>query len=62
MPMILEMQENLQIKYLILGTSYSARGYWFTMLKYGCKSVIVTQTAPMGFDWPENWKEVPAYW
>ncbi|MCB2137370.1 MAG: NAD(P)/FAD-dependent oxidoreductase, partial [Rhodobacteraceae bacterium] len=28
--------------------------------KYGCKSVTVShRTAPMGFNWPSNWKEVP---
>jgi len=29
--------------------------------KYGCKSITVAhRTAPMGYKWPENWKEVPA--
>ncbi|MCY3753218.1 MAG: NAD(P)/FAD-dependent oxidoreductase, partial [Alphaproteobacteria bacterium] len=28
--------------------------------KYGCRSVTVShRTAAMGFDWPDNWKEVP---
>ena len=46
---------------LILGTSYSAEDIGSQCWKYGCKSVIVAhRTAPMGFDWPENWKEVPA--
>lgn len=46
---------------LILGTSYSAEDIGSQCWKYGCKSVTVAhRTAPMGFDWPENWKEVPA--
>ena len=44
-----------------MGTSYSAEDIGSQCWKYGCKSVIVAhRTAPMGFDWPENWKEVPA--
>ncbi|MCY3828476.1 MAG: NAD(P)/FAD-dependent oxidoreductase, partial [Rhodospirillaceae bacterium] len=28
--------------------------------KYGCRSVTVShRTAAMGYDWPDNWKEVP---
>ena len=46
---------------LILGTSYSAEDIGSQCWKYGCKSVTVAhRTAPMGFDWPSNWKEVPA--
>jgi trimethylamine monooxygenase len=46
---------------LILGTSYSAEDIGSQCWKYGCKSITVAyRTAPMGFDWPENWKEVPA--
>ena len=46
---------------LILGTSYSAEDITSQCWKYGCKSVTVAhRTAPMGFDWPENIKEVPA--
>ena len=46
---------------LILGTSYSAEDIGSQCWKYGCKSVTVAhRTAPMGYDWPENWKEVPA--
>ncbi len=46
---------------LILGTSYSAEDIGSQCWKYGCKSVTVAhRTAPMGFDWPANWKEVPA--
>lgn len=46
---------------LILGTSYSAEDIGSQCWKYGCNSVTVAhRTAPMGYDWPENWQEVPA--
>lgn len=46
---------------LILGTSYSAEDIGSQCWKYGCKSITVAhRTAPMGFKWPKNWKEVPA--
>ncbi|MEM8793437.1 MAG: NAD(P)/FAD-dependent oxidoreductase [Pseudomonadota bacterium] len=46
---------------LILGTSYSAEDIGSQCWKYGCKSVTVAhRTAPMGYEWPENWQEVPA--
>ncbi len=46
---------------LILGTSYSAEDIGSQCWKYGCKSVTVAhRTAPMGYDWPANWQEVPA--
>ena len=46
---------------LILGTSYSAEDIGSQCWKYGCKSVTVAhRTAPMGYDWPSNWQEVPA--
>ena len=46
---------------LILGTSYSAEDIGSQCWKYGCKSITVAhRTAPMGFDWPDNWAEVPA--
>lgn len=46
---------------LILGTSYSAEDIGSQCWKYGCKSITVAhRTAPMGYDWPENWEEVPA--
>ncbi|MEM1362455.1 MAG: NAD(P)/FAD-dependent oxidoreductase [Pseudomonadota bacterium] len=46
---------------LILGTSYSAEDIGSQCWKYGCKSVTVAhRTAPMGYDWPNNWQEVPA--
>lgn len=45
---------------LLLGTSYSAEDIGSQCWKYGAKSITVAhRTAPMGFDWPENWKEVP---
>ena len=45
---------------LLLGTSYSAEDIGSQCWKYGCKSVTVAhRTAPMGYDWPDNWKEVP---
>ncbi|MFO1176233.1 MAG: NAD(P)/FAD-dependent oxidoreductase [Paracoccaceae bacterium] len=45
---------------LIVGTSYSAEDIGSQCWKYGCKSVTVSyRTAPMGFNWPSNWKEVP---
>lgn len=46
---------------LILGTSYSAEDIGSQCWKYGCKSVTVAhRTAPMGYDWPDNWEEVVA--
>ena len=46
---------------LILGTSYSAEDIGSQCWKYGCKSITVAhRTAPMGYDWPDNWEEVPA--
>jgi trimethylamine monooxygenase len=45
---------------LIIGTSYSAEDIGSQCWKYGCKSVTVSyRTNPIGFDWPDNWKEVP---
>jgi trimethylamine monooxygenase len=45
---------------LIIGTSYSAEDIGSQCWKYGCKSITVShRTAPMGYDWPDNWKEVP---
>jgi len=45
---------------LIVGTSYSAEDIGSQCWKYGCKSVTVShRTAPMGFDWPDNWEELP---
>lgn len=45
---------------LILGTSYSAEDIGSQCWKYGAKSLTVAHRhAPMGFKWPDNWKEVP---
>ena len=45
---------------VIVGTSYSAEDIGSQCWKYGCKSVTVShRTAAMGYDWPENWREVP---
>ncbi|MCY4220708.1 MAG: NAD(P)/FAD-dependent oxidoreductase [Thiotrichales bacterium] len=45
---------------LIVGTSYSAEDIGSQCWKYGCKSVTVShRTAPTGYAWPDNWKEVP---
>lgn len=47
-------------KVLIIGTSYSAEDIGSQCWKYGSKSITVShRTAPMGYDWPDNWKEVP---
>ena len=46
---------------LVLGTSYSAEDIGSQCWKYGCKSVTVAhRTAPIGYEWPDNWQEVPA--
>jgi trimethylamine monooxygenase len=45
---------------LIVGTSYSAEDIGSQCWKYGCRSVTVShRTAPMGYDWPDTWREVP---
>ncbi len=45
---------------LIVGTSYSAEDIGSQCWKYGAKSITVAhRTAPMGYDWPSNWQEVP---
>lgn len=45
---------------LILGTSYSAEDIGSQCWKYGANSITVAhRTAPMGYDWPDNWQEVP---
>ena len=45
---------------LVIGTSYSAEDIGSQCWKYGAKSITVSyRTAPMGFNWPSNWKEVP---
>ena len=53
-------REFIDKEILILGTSYSAEDIGSQCWKYGCKSVTVShRTAPMGWDWPDNWQEVP---
>ncbi|RZO16128.1 MAG: NAD(P)/FAD-dependent oxidoreductase, partial [Candidatus Thioglobus sp.] len=45
---------------LIIGTSYSAEDIGSQCYKYGARSITVAhRTAPMGFNWPGNWEEVP---
>ena len=45
---------------LIVGTSYSAEDIGSQCWKYGAKSITVShRTAAMGYDWPDNWAEVP---
>ncbi len=45
---------------LIIGRSYSAEDIGSQCWKYGAKSVTVSyRSKPMGFKWPDNWKEVP---
>jgi len=45
---------------LLLGSSYSAEDIGSQCWKYGAKSITVAyRNAPMGFKWPDNWKEVP---
>ena len=45
---------------LLLGSSYSAEDIGSQCWKYGAKSITVAyRNAPMGFNWPDNWKEVP---
>ena len=45
---------------LLVGTSYSAEDIGSQCWKYGARSLTVShRTAPMGFDWPANWQEVP---
>ena len=45
---------------LIIGTSYSAEDIGSQCWKYGARSITVShRTAAMGYDWPDNWTEVP---
>ena len=45
---------------LIVGTSYSAEDIGSQCWKYGAKTITVShRTAAMGYDWPDNWEEVP---
>lgn len=46
---------------LVVGASYSAEDIGSQCWKYGAKSITSCyRSAPMGFDWPENWDEKPA--
>ena len=46
---------------LILGTSYSAEDIGSQCWKYGAKSITSCwRTAPMPYEWPDNWTVVPA--
>jgi trimethylamine monooxygenase len=45
---------------LIVGTSYSAEDIGSQCWKYGARTITVShRTAAMGYDWPDNWAEVP---
>ena len=45
---------------LILGSSYSAEDIGSQCWKYGAKTITTSyRTAPMDFDFPDNWDEVP---
>ncbi|MCB2152567.1 MAG: NAD(P)/FAD-dependent oxidoreductase, partial [Rhodobacteraceae bacterium] len=44
---------------LLLGSSYSAEDIGSQCWKYGAKSITTAyRHAPMGFKWPDNWREV----
>lgn len=46
---------------LLLGSSYSAEDIGSQCWKYGARSITTSyRSAPMGFDWPDNWDEKPA--
>ncbi len=45
---------------LLVGSSYSAEDIGSQCYKYGAKSITTSyRTAPMGYKWPDNWKEKP---
>lgn len=45
---------------LIIGTSYSAEDIGSQCYKYGAKSITISyRSGPIGYDWPNNWNEVP---
>lgn len=45
---------------LLVGSSYSAEDIGTQCFKYGAKSITFSyRTRPMGFDWPDGFKEVP---
>ena len=46
---------------LLVGASYSAEDIGSQCWKYGAKTVTTSyRSAPMGFNWPDNWEEKPA--
>ena len=46
---------------LVVGSSYSAEDIGSQCWKYGAKTVTSCyRSAPMGFNWPDNWEEKPA--
>ncbi|MDZ7908896.1 MAG: NAD(P)/FAD-dependent oxidoreductase [Gemmobacter sp.] len=46
---------------LVMGSSYSAEDIGSQCWKYGAKTVTSCyRSAPMGFNWPDNWEEKPA--
>lgn len=46
---------------LLVGASYSAEDIGSQCWKYGAKTVTTCyRSAPMGFNWPDNWEEKPA--
>ncbi|MEC7763048.1 MAG: NAD(P)/FAD-dependent oxidoreductase [Pseudomonadota bacterium] len=46
---------------LLMGASYSAEDIGSQCWKYGANSVTTCyRSAPMGFNWPDNWEEKPA--
>lgn len=45
---------------LLVGASYSAEDIGSQCYKYGAKSLVSCyRSAPMGYDWPDNWEEKP---
>lgn len=46
---------------LVVGSSYSAEDIGSQCWKYGAKTITSCyRSAPMGFNWPDNWEEKPA--
>lgn len=46
---------------LLMGASYSAEDIGSQCWKYGANSITTCyRSAPMGFNWPDNWQEKPA--
>ncbi|QFT96686.1 4-hydroxyacetophenone monooxygenase [Roseovarius sp. THAF8] len=46
---------------LLMGASYSAEDIGSQCWKYGANSITTCyRSGPMGYDWPDNWDEVPA--